>query len=89
MPTDPILTAAQLGRVLHSARKSHGLTQAEVAAQLGLSQKRVSALEHNPASLTADQLLRLCAALGLELAIVPKPGADKTAGALASSTASW
>lgn len=63
----------QLGRVLTSARKAKGLTQAAVGARLGLSQKRISAIEAAPGTLTADQLLKLCAALGLELSIGAKP----------------
>lgn len=73
--TVPLLTPMQLGRVLQSARKARKLSQAEVGTRLDLSQKRISALENDPASINLDQLLKLCAALGLELAIGPKPGA--------------
>lgn len=77
----PILTTMQIGRVLQSARKTRNLTQAAVGARLGLSQKRVSAIELDPGSMTADQLLKLCAILGLELSVAPKPesGASPTA----------
>ena len=67
--TQPLLTTLQLGRFLQSARKAAKLTQAEVGARMGLSQKRISALELDPGSLTADQLLRLCGILGLEMTI--------------------
>jgi HTH-type transcriptional regulator / antitoxin HipB len=67
--TDPFLTSLQLGRMLQSARKAKGLTQAGVGARVGLSQKRISALEAAPGTITVDQLLRLCAVLGLELTI--------------------
>jgi len=69
---DPLLTTIQLGRVLQSARKARSLTQAAVGARVGLSQKRISAIELDPGSLTAEQLLKLCSVLGLELTIGAK-----------------
>lgn len=80
---EPLLTITQLRHLLQSARKARKLTQADVGARLGLSQKRISAVELDPASLRADQLLRLCAVLGLELTIAekraPQPAAAKGA----------
>lgn len=70
--TFPLLTAVQLGQMLKSARKSRALSQAAVGARLGLSQKRVSALELDPGSISVDQLLRWCAVVGLELGIGSK-----------------
>jgi HTH-type transcriptional regulator / antitoxin HipB len=69
---DPLLTTMQLGRLLQSARKASKLTQALVGARMGLSQKRISALELDPGSLTVEQLLKLCAVLGLEITIGSK-----------------
>ncbi|HSV77858.1 MAG TPA: helix-turn-helix domain-containing protein [Ramlibacter sp.] len=69
---DPLLTPMQLGRVLQSARKARKLSQADVGARLDLSQKRISSLENDPGSINVDQLLKLCAALGLELTIGAK-----------------
>lgn len=68
-PSLPLLTATQLGRMLQSARKSRRLSQAAVGARLGLSQKRISALELDPGSISVDQLLRWCAAVGLAVEI--------------------
>lgn len=65
----PLLTTTQLGRVLQTARKAKGLTQAAVGSRVGLSQKRISALELAPGTITAEQLLRLCPVLGLELTL--------------------
>lgn len=78
----PLLTSAQLGRMLHSARKARQLSQAQVGARLGLSQKRVSALELDPGSISVDQLLRWCAAVGLSLEIGARQ--DGTAPAAAT-----
>lgn len=69
---DPLLTPMQLGHILQSARKARKLSQDEVGARLGLSQKRISALELAPGTITVDQLLKLCAALGLELTLAAK-----------------
>lgn len=65
----PIITATQLGTLLQSARKSHKLTQAQLGARLGLSQRRVSELELAPGTLSVDQLLAICAQLGLQLSL--------------------
>jgi HTH-type transcriptional regulator/antitoxin HipB len=82
---DALLTSTQLGRVLVTARKAKGLTQAAVAARVGLSQKRISAIELEPGRITVEQLLRLCAVLGLELSIGLKPAA----GADANRNVEW
>jgi HTH-type transcriptional regulator/antitoxin HipB len=70
----PLLTPMQLGRMLQTARKARQMSQADVGARLDLSQKRISALELDPGSITVEQLLKLCAVVGLELAIGPKGG---------------
>jgi HTH-type transcriptional regulator/antitoxin HipB len=65
----PITTPAQIGSILASQRKHLKMSQAQVAARVGLSQNRLSVLETNPATLTAKQLLDLLNVLGLEMAI--------------------
>ena len=77
----PLLSAIQLGRVLQSARKARKLSQAAVGARLDLSQKRISAMELDPSTITVDQLLKLCAVLGLELAVGLKGDAPSAADA--------
>ncbi|MCX7250101.1 MAG: helix-turn-helix transcriptional regulator [Burkholderiales bacterium] len=64
-----IRTTLQLGQLLLSARKQQGLSQAELAARLGLSQARISQLEQQPQTITAQQLLQLTSVLGLELLV--------------------
>ena len=71
-PAHPILTAASLGRILQSARKSKGLNQTQLSARVGVSQARLSALEREPGTISVDQLLAMCSNLGLELSISPK-----------------
>jgi HTH-type transcriptional regulator/antitoxin HipB len=62
-----ISTADQLGLLLQAARKAGHFTQARLAAQMGLSQSRLSKIEQNPGSATVQQLLALCSVLGIEL----------------------
>jgi HTH-type transcriptional regulator/antitoxin HipB len=62
-----LLTTPQLGQLLASTRKLHKLTQAAVAARVGLSQNRISHLEKHPDEISVKQLLSWCAVLGLEL----------------------
>ena len=85
MPAQPLLTAAQLGQLLRSARKHGGLTTAEMGARLSLSQNRVSHLEARADELSFKQLLTWCAVVGLDLRLAdrgrPKPGAQASGGA--------
>lgn len=69
-------TAGQLGQVLQSARRAGKLSQTDLASRLGISQSRVSHMELNPGSISADQLLALVSSLGLELVVQDKRPAD-------------
>jgi HTH-type transcriptional regulator / antitoxin HipB len=77
-PFRTLVTAFQLGQLLKSARKSHKLTQADVAARLGLSQNRVSYLELHPDELSFKQLLGWCAVVGLELGLGERAGTESS-----------
>lgn len=81
-----IATASQLGALLQSARKSRKLTQAQLGARLGLSQKRVSELELAPGTLSVDQLLAICAQLGLQLSLKPR---DESPPAPSAGASVW
>ena len=74
-------TPEQLQLAIRARRKALGLTQAEVATRMGLSQKRLSALERNPALLSVSQLLVLTALLGIELRVGTAAPAGSTAKA--------
>ncbi|WP_323069385.1 helix-turn-helix domain-containing protein [Mycetohabitans endofungorum] len=77
-PFQPLVTALQLGQLLKAARKRSKLTQAEVAARLGLSQNRVSYLEQHPDQLSFKQLLGWCTAVGLELRLGERERLEST-----------
>lgn len=65
----PIRTADQLPALLQAFRRETGLTQAEVALRLGVSQQTLSAFERNADKMGADRLLQLLGLLGVELVL--------------------
>ncbi|WP_027800044.1 helix-turn-helix domain-containing protein [Paraburkholderia dilworthii] len=67
-----IATPDQLTQLLAASRRQAGLTQAEAAARVGVSQSRISAWETDAAALTLAQLLSLCGAYGLQLQVRDK-----------------
>jgi len=62
----------QAGQILTTRRKALNLSQAAVAARLGISQNRLSELEAHPERVTLDRLLALASQLGLELVLQEK-----------------
>ena len=62
----------QLAPLLRAVRRKAGLTQADVAGQLGVSRQAVSELENRPESATFERLLKLCAVLGMQIALQPR-----------------
>ena len=68
----PIRLPTQLGDMLRGARLSRGLTQTDIAKQLGVSVQAVSRLENNAGKASFDRIHRLCQALGLELLLQEK-----------------
>ncbi len=67
-----IQAPTQIGIHLRSRRKALGLTQAMVASQIGLTQKRLSVLELHPDRLSVKQLLSLASILKLEVVLREK-----------------
>ena len=59
----------QLPQLLRAFRKQAGLTQAEAALRLGVTQQALSALERNAETITMDRLMRLLSTLGVELVL--------------------
>lgn len=73
-----LVTAPQLGQTFRARRKALGLSQAELATRVGLSQGRLSVLETDAGSLSVERLLALAAALGLEIVVrAPKPSTSR------------
>ncbi|MGO1540080.1 MAG: helix-turn-helix domain-containing protein [Luteimonas sp.] len=71
-PLHVVRAPQQLGPLLRALRKQAGLTQADVAGQLGVTRQAVSELENRPESATFERLTKLCAVLGVEIALQPR-----------------
>lgn len=79
-----LTTPSQLGQVLQSARRAAKLSQTDLAVRLDVSQSRISHMELNPGSISADQLLALISILGLELVVQ-----DRRAAGAEASPVEW
>ena len=69
----PVRSPDQLPALLQSFRKAAGLTQAETALRLGVTQQTYSALERNASKVSAERLLQLLNLLGVEMVLQAKP----------------
>ena len=78
-----ITTPYQMGQILAAGRRRAGLTQAEAAARLGVSQSRISTLEADTGALTLNQLLTLFGAYELQLQVLDKGSSAPTSPASA------
>jgi transcriptional regulator with XRE-family HTH domain len=65
-----------LGRALRDARREHGLTQRQLATLSGVAQPTISNIERGVSSVSLDTLLRILAALRLELVLQPRASDD-------------
>lgn len=63
--TYPIRFPGQLRQHLQALRKKRGLTQADVAALIGVSQARIAEIEANPGIVSFEQLMKLLSAVGV------------------------
>jgi len=67
-----VRTVDQLAPILKAFRKTRGLTQAELAQRLGITQQALSQLEASPCSASFERLLALFCALDVELLVREK-----------------
>ena len=67
-----IKTPNQLGSVLQGYRKERGLTQKEVGAKVGMTQKAVSKIELAPSQTGLSLIFKVLAALDLEIVLRPR-----------------
>lgn len=80
-------TPQQLPALLQAFRKAAGLSQAEAAARLGMTQQTFSALERNAPNVSAGRLLKLLTLLGVE--VVLRPASTAGHDDPAAGTAEW
>ena len=65
----PLRSPEQLPQLLQAFRKTAGMTQAQVALQLGVTQQTLSAMERRADKVSAERLMRLLSILGVELVL--------------------
>ena len=68
-----VSSALALGRIIRDRRKSLGLTQAAAGRLVGVHQTTLSDVERGKNKVKIDTLMKLIAALRLELLIQPIP----------------
>ena len=67
---------AAITSALTEARQAQGISQRRLAELSGVSQPAIARIESGSTTMRIDTLLKVLAALGLTLAIVPLPTAD-------------
>jgi|JFJP01.1.fsa_nt_gi HTH-type transcriptional regulator/antitoxin HipB len=77
-PPVDITDAAALGLAIRARRKRDGLTLAETAGLTNVGIRFLSELENGKPTVRLDKLLKVVAALGLRLQIVPTSTAEQT-----------
>ncbi len=65
----PVRTTDQLPLLIQAFRKQSGMTQAEVALRMGITQQALSSLERNASSVSAGRLLKLFSILRVEMVL--------------------
>ena len=83
-----VRTPGQLIPIFSAFRKRNGLSQAQLARLIGVSQQTVSQLERNPDKATLERLLRAFAAMDVEI-VVRKKGVSAETEGVAPEKASW
>lgn len=85
-----VRSAEQLPALLQAFRKSAGLSQADVAARLGVTQQTMSALERNAGSVSTERLMRLLSILGVELVLrAAAPDGSSDASGTRADAPAW
>jgi HTH-type transcriptional regulator/antitoxin HipB len=86
-----VRTSEQLPALLQAFRKQAGLTQAEAAMRLGVTQQTMSALERNAEKVSAGRLMKLLSILGVDLVLRKDhaPARTERAGPSGASTPTW
>lgn len=67
-----VVTTSQLSEHLRAFRKLRGLTQAQVAVHLGVTQSRFAKIERNPGTTSTAQVMRLLGILGVRLTLAER-----------------
>ncbi|WP_321785214.1 helix-turn-helix transcriptional regulator [Burkholderia pyrrocinia] len=81
----PVQTLTQLRPILVGFRKSAGLTQAQLAARLGVTQQSYAQLEANPSAVSIERLFKVLNMLGVRMTL-GLGAQDESAGAADTDT---
>lgn len=73
----PVQTPEQLKTMLSALRKSRGLSQAELAEKLGITQQAIAKLEHNPAAASVERLFAVLRVMDARLALLDDAAAPE------------
>lgn len=73
MDTLLLQSPAQLATHLKSLRKARGVTQADMARLLQITQERYSQIERHPELIATGRLLEIFAALGVDVLLKLRP----------------
>jgi len=71
-------SAAEIGRIIASARRHRGLTQTTLARSLGVSQNWISEIERGKDTAQIGKILRILSFLGVRLEVGEAPWVDST-----------
>ncbi len=85
----PIQTAEQLTHLFSAFRKRRGLSQAELARQMGVGQQSISQLERNPHKATVERLLRVLAQMDVELVLRDRKAPTDAKPELQANREAW
>jgi HTH-type transcriptional regulator / antitoxin HipB len=89
MDNTVIRTPDQLIPVFSAFRKRRGLSQAELARLMGVSQQTVSQLERNPDKATMERLLRAFAAMDVEIVVRARDASPGRVSSTPAGKATW
>lgn len=84
-----VRSSEQLPALLKAFRKESELTQAQVAASLGITQQTLSALERNAQKVSADRLLQLLGILGVEMILRRRETASPASSGADDGAGGW
>lgn len=68
----PVKHPQQLAPLIRAIRRQAGLSQAALAARLGVSHQAISQLEKQPERVTVERLMRVLSALKIDLVLRPR-----------------
>jgi transcriptional regulator with XRE-family HTH domain len=74
----PVRTLQQLRPILQGFRKSNGLTQAQLAQRLGISQQSYAKLEADPTKASFERLFTILQILRVDFILTPRDQEDPT-----------